>query len=84
MLLDEVHVTGPDVPQSFVVLQRPLQIRTHGHVRPRRRSHPSAPLIGPKLCEANWMDLTHVIPMDRVQCVEVWCLMSLPSTEGST
>jgi len=34
-------------------------------------------LIGPKLYEANWMDLTQQGHIARVQCVEVWCSMSL-------
>lgn len=35
-------------------------------------------LIGPKLYEANWMDLTHAGHLANVQCVEVWCNMSGP------
>ena len=37
-------------------------------------------LIGPKLYEANWMDLTHAGHLANVQCVEVWCPPLLPST----
>jgi DNA excision repair protein ERCC-3 len=33
-------------------------------------------LIGPKLYEANWMDLTAQGYLANVQCVEVWCPMS--------
>jgi superfamily II DNA or RNA helicase len=33
-------------------------------------------LIGPKLYEANWLDLTFQGFLARVQCVEVWCPMS--------
>ena len=33
-------------------------------------------LIGPKLYEANWMDLTHAGHLANVQCVEVWCPMA--------
>ena len=33
-------------------------------------------LIGPKLYEANWMDLTHAGHLANVQCVEVWCPMT--------
>ena len=32
-------------------------------------------LIGPKLYEANWMDLTAQGYLANVQCVEVWCPM---------
>jgi len=33
-------------------------------------------LIGPKLYEANWMDLTSQGYLANVQCVEVWCPMT--------
>jgi len=33
-------------------------------------------LIGPKLYEANWMDLTQAGHLANVQCVEVWCPMA--------
>jgi len=35
-------------------------------------------LIGPKLYEANWQELEEKGYIARVQCVEVWCEMSLP------
>eukprot|EP00529_Nitzschia_sp_RCC80_P009999 CAMPEP_0113446154 /NCGR_PEP_ID=MMETSP0014_2-20120614/3556_1 /TAXON_ID=2857 /ORGANISM="Nitzschia sp." /LENGTH=772 /DNA_ID=CAMNT_0000337229 /DNA_START=13 /DNA_END=2331 /DNA_ORIENTATION=+ /assembly_acc=CAM_ASM_000159 len=35
-------------------------------------------LIGPKLYEANWMDLTAMGYLANVQCVEVWCPMTGP------
>ena len=35
-------------------------------------------LIGPKLYEANWMDLTTQGYLANVQCVEVWCPMTPP------
>lgn len=35
-------------------------------------------LIGPKLYEANWMDLTAQGYLASVQCVEVWCPMTAP------
>jgi len=35
-------------------------------------------LIGPKLYEANWMDLTSQGYLANVQCVEVWCPMTGP------
>jgi len=35
-------------------------------------------LIGPKLYEANWMDLTAQGFLASVQCVEVWCPMTGP------
>ncbi|CAN0081955.1 unnamed protein product [Ascophyllum nodosum] len=33
-------------------------------------------LIGPKLYEANWMDLTQAGYLANVQCVEAWCPMT--------
>ena len=33
-------------------------------------------LIGPKLYEANWMELQNKGFLARVQCAEVWCPMS--------
>jgi DNA excision repair protein ERCC-3 len=33
-------------------------------------------LIGPKLYEANWMDLTEEGYLANVQCVEAWCPMT--------
>ena len=35
-------------------------------------------LIGPKLYEANWQELEDKGYIAKVQCVEVWCEMSLP------
>lgn len=33
-------------------------------------------LIGPKLYEANWLDLTRAGHIANVQCAEVWCSMT--------
>jgi len=33
-------------------------------------------LIGPKLYEANWIDLVNRGFLARVQCIEVWCEMT--------
>ena len=33
-------------------------------------------LIGPKLYEANWLDLTQEGYLANVQCIEVWCEMT--------
>lgn len=35
-------------------------------------------LIGPKLYEANWMDLEADGYIARVECIEVWCPMTAP------
>lgn len=39
---------------------------------PPPTSHPP----GPKLYEANWLDLTRAGHIARVQCAEVWCPMA--------
>lgn len=33
-------------------------------------------LSGPKLYEANWLDLTRAGHIANVQCAEVWCRMT--------
>ncbi len=33
-------------------------------------------LIGPKLYEANWLDLQELGFLARVKCIEVWCEMT--------
>jgi len=33
-------------------------------------------MVGPKLYEANWMDLTEQGYLANVQCVEAWCPMT--------
>ena len=33
-------------------------------------------LSGPKLYEANWLDLTRAGHIANVQCAEVWCPMT--------
>ncbi|KAI6243972.1 General transcription and DNA repair factor IIH helicase subunit XPB [Aphelenchoides fujianensis] len=38
-------------------------------------------LIGPKIYEANWMDLQRVGYIAKVQCAEVWCPMTAPFFE---
>jgi hypothetical protein len=37
---------------------------------------PTPPFPGPKLYEANWLDLTREGHIANVQCVEVWCPMA--------
>ena len=40
-------------------------------------------LIGPKLYEANWLDLTRAGHIANVQCAEVWCPMTKVSHPGA-
>ncbi|CAM9418784.1 unnamed protein product [Chrysoparadoxa australica] len=78
MLLDEVHV----VPAKM--FRKVLGI-CHAHcklgltatlVREDDLISDLNFLIGPKLYEANWMDLTNSGFLANVQCVEAWCPMT--------
>lgn len=76
-LLDEVHQA---VANTFV---RALKMRCHCRlgltatlVREDGRDRNLAHLIGPKLYEANWMDLTIAGYLANVQVSEVWCPMT--------
>jgi DNA excision repair protein ERCC-3 len=80
LLMDEVHVVPAKMFRSVV-----------GSVKAHCRLGLTATLvreddlisdlnflIGPKLYEANWMDLTAQGYLANVQCVEVWCPMTGP------
>ncbi|WFD45342.1 DNA helicase [Malassezia psittaci] len=78
ILLDEVHV----VPASMFrrVLTR---IKAHAKlgltatlVREDEKIDELNFLVGPKLYEANWMDLAAKGHIATVQCAEVWCAMT--------
>lgn len=78
MVLDEVHVTPA---HQF----RKVLSKVHAHcklgltatlVREDGLIDDLNFLIGPKLYEANWMDLTQQGYLANVQCVEVWCPMT--------
>ena len=73
MILDEVHVAPADM------FQKVLQI-VNAHcklgltatlVREDNKIKNLSFLVGPKLYEANWMDLTQQGYLANVQCVEV-------------
>ena len=75
-LLDEVHTAVADK------FSRVLKLRSHCRlgltatlVREDGRDRDLSYLIGPKLYEANWMDLTKRGYLANVQVVEVWCPM---------
>ena len=77
-LLDEVHV----VPAQMF---RKVLATTNSHcklgltatlVREDELIGDLNFLIGPKLFEANWLDLTNDGHIARVQCIEVWCEMT--------
>jgi DNA excision repair protein ERCC-3 len=78
MILDEVHVAPAEQ------FQKVLQI-VNSHcklgltatlVREDNKIKDLNFLVGPKLYEANWIDLTEQGFLARVKCVEVWCPMT--------
>eukprot|EP00457_Paulinella_chromatophora_P002510 gb/GEZN01002515.1/.p1 GENE.gb/GEZN01002515.1/~~gb/GEZN01002515.1/.p1 ORF type:complete len:816 (-),score=68.18 gb/GEZN01002515.1/:8-2359(-) len=78
ILLDEVHVAPADMFKRCVS-------QTHSRcklgltatlVREDDRIKDLSYLVGPKLYEANWIDLQTQGYIATVQCVEVWCDMS--------
>ena len=78
LLLDEVHVAPANTFRN--VLRR---VRAHAIlgltatlVREDDKIDDLNFLIGPKLYEANWMDLTKENFLARVMCKEVWCPMT--------
>ena len=87
ILLDEVHV----VPASM--FRRVLtKIKAHAKlgltatlVREDQKIDELNFLVGPKLYEANWMDLAAKGHIATVQCAEVWCclLYTSPSPRDS-
>ncbi|KAJ1508742.1 transcription factor TFIIH complex ERCC-3 subunit, partial [Coelomomyces lativittatus] len=78
LLLDEVHVVPANMFRRVLT-----QIAAHAKlgltatlVREDDRISDLNFLIGPKLYEANWMDLASQGHIARVQCAEVWCDMT--------
>ena len=78
MVLDEVHA----IPAKM--FRRVLhQVQAHSKlgltatlVREDDKIADLNFLIGPKLYEANWLELSHEGYIAKVQCAEVWCKMS--------
>lgn len=78
MILDEVHVAPADMFRKVTSL-----IKTHSKLgltatllREDDKITDLNFLIGPKLYEANWMELAEQGHIARVQCAEVWCPMT--------
>jgi DNA excision repair protein ERCC-3 len=78
MLLDEVHVVPANMFRKVITV-------TAAHcklgltatlVREDEKIGHLNFLIGPKLYEANWLDLIRAGHLARVQCAEVWCPMT--------
>lgn len=77
MLLDEVHVVPANIFRKVTT-----HIKTHSKLgltatllREDDKISDLNFLIGPKLYEANWMELSQQGHIARVQCAEVWCPM---------
>lgn len=78
MILDEVHVVPAKVFRAAAG-----HIKTHSKLgltatllREDDKISDLNYLIGPKLYEANWMELADQGHIARVQCAEVWCPMT--------
>ncbi|CAD6452395.1 c4ab3bf2-0fca-4b3a-a393-2e65963b8def [Sclerotinia trifoliorum] len=78
MLLDEVHVVPAAIFRKVT-----SSIKTHSKLgltatllREDDKIEDLNFLIGPKLYEANWMELAAQGHIARVQCAEVWCPMT--------
>lgn len=77
MLLDEVHVVPAQIFRKVIG-----RIKAHSKLgltatllREDDKIGDLNFLIGPKLYEANWMELSQQGHIARVQCAEVWCSM---------
>jgi len=78
MILDEVHVAPANMFRRVVSV-----IKVHSKLgltatllREDDKITDLNFLIGPKLYEANWMELAEQGHIARVQCAEVWCAMT--------
>ena len=79
MILDEVHVVPAQVFRkvtSIVKSHCKLGL-TATLVREDDKIEDLNYIIGPKLYEANWMELADQGHIAKVQCAEVWCPMSM-------
>ncbi|KAK4114209.1 DNA repair helicase-like protein [Canariomyces notabilis] len=77
MLLDEVHVVPAEMFRRVI-----SSIKSHSKLgltatllREDDKISDLNFLIGPKLYEANWMELSQQGHIAKVQCAEVWCPM---------
>jgi DNA excision repair protein ERCC-3 len=77
MLLDEVHVVPANIFRRVT-----SSIKSHSKLgltatllREDDKISDLNFLIGPKLFEANWMELSQQGHIAKVQCAEVWCTM---------
>ncbi|CAG8593840.1 6390_t:CDS:10 [Acaulospora morrowiae] len=78
ILLDEVHVVPANMFRKVVttIAAHTKLGLTATLVREDEKIEDLNFLIGPKLYEANWMDLASKGHIANVQCAEVWCPMT--------
>jgi DNA excision repair protein ERCC-3 len=78
MILDEVHVAPADMFQKVVdMINAHCKLGlTATLVREDNKIQDLPTLVGPKLYEANWIDLTAQGYLAKVLCAEVWCPMT--------
>ncbi|KAG2377398.1 hypothetical protein C9374_009309 [Naegleria lovaniensis] len=77
LILDEVHVVPAHQFRNVSSLKSHCKLGlTATLVREDSRIDDLYFLIGPKLYEANWLDLQKKGHLAHVQCVEVWCPMT--------
>ncbi|KAK9915560.1 hypothetical protein WJX75_000745 [Coccomyxa subellipsoidea] len=78
LLLDEVHVVPAQMFRKVIgIVKAHCKLGlTATLVREDERISDLNFLIGPKLYEANWLDLTRAGHIANVQCAEVWCPMT--------
>ena len=78
MILDEVHVAPAEMFQKVMeIVNAHCKLGlTATLVREDNKIKDLSFLVGPKLYEANWMDLTKDQYLAKAQCVEVWCPMT--------
>ena len=78
MLLDEVHVFPADTVRKVIaVVKAHCKLGlTATLIREDSKIQDLHYLVGPKMYEANWLDLVREGHLANVQCVEVWCEMT--------
>eukprot|EP01130_Rhizamoeba_saxonica_P007010 TRINITY_DN2810_c0_g1_i1.p1 TRINITY_DN2810_c0_g1~~TRINITY_DN2810_c0_g1_i1.p1 ORF type:complete len:794 (-),score=157.46 TRINITY_DN2810_c0_g1_i1:2238-4619(-) len=78
LVLDEVHVVPAKMFRKvFTIVRAHTKLGlTATLVREDGMIHDLNFLIGPKLYEANWLDLAKQGYIAKVQCIELWCKMT--------
>ena len=78
LILDEVHVVPADMfKKVFTIITSHAKLGlTATLVREDDKIHHLNYLLGPKLYEANWLDLANLGHIAKVQCAQVWCQMT--------